>query len=326
MSEDEGPGQASAREGSALAGWLVLPLVLVAMRAAWSVAGLASSSRQLPLWDEAKYGRDALRLAEALRSVDPAGFLGLVHGLDDWPPLFPLYQAAALMSFGYDYSVARVAVSVLFFLLVVATWWAGRRLAPDDPAVGVLAALLVLSSPMVQRYGALVMLEVPGALLLMLSLGSYGTFLRSESRRALTATCVFSVLLFFCKYNYGLLWLGALFLCEAHEWAGSWRQLVARALAAARDFDLRRPWPLLLLTSAVALAWLVLSGGTRFEVMGREVSITSPGNPVFALCLVVIARFLLRPRNSWRRYRTWRESVAPRHRRLVELIGAPIAL
>ncbi|MDX1382916.1 MAG: hypothetical protein R3190_04675, partial [Thermoanaerobaculia bacterium] len=310
-------------------GWEValgIGLLFVTARTVAAVAALAAGSPRLPLWDEAKYGRDGVLLAEAARGLDPLRWLALVYGLDDWPPVFPLYEMAVFLGFGYDYPVARLAVTAAFAGLVVATWWVGRQVAPATPAVGVLAALLVLVSPIIQVFGALAMLEVPAALLLLLSLGAWASHLRSGSRRSLIATCLCSLALFFCKYNYGLLWLGSLAGFEAYRAAGSWRAAMAALARRARSYRWRRPWPIFVATVLLALGLVVVTGGLRFELAGREISLTSPGNPLYLLCLLALARLALRPRTTWRRYRTWRLSLAPPHRRLLEWIGLPIAV
>ena len=130
--------------------------------------------------------------------------------------------------------MARGLVAALFVALVIATWWTAREIAPESPAVAAIAPALVVTSPFVQLFAVQAMLEVPGALLYVLSLGAYARHLRTGTRATIVATGVLSAALFFTKYNYGLLWLAPLVLNEAWMACGGPRGVFGRATALAR--------------------------------------------------------------------------------------------
>ena len=197
----------------ALLAWL-----LVGALAARTGAGLwrvAAASDALPKWDMAKYGAAGAHLTHAVKALDPLDLARTIWGLDLWGPVFPLVETAAFLPFGSTYRTAQAEMVVLFVLTVLAGFWAGRQVAGvGGDLAGALVAASVAVSPAFQLYGTLVMLEVPGALLLFLAVGSYARSLRSGVPRDFTLACLAAALLFFLKFNYGLAWLVPFVLAE----------------------------------------------------------------------------------------------------------------
>ena len=261
----------------------------------------------LPQWDMANYGAAGVELTAALKRLDLAAFAVRLSEMDLWPPLFPLLQVPALLFASYDYRVPRLLVVVLYGVMVVATYWTGLQIDRKTGAlVGSLAASLILLAPFYQVFGVLVMLEIPGALLTVLALGSYlrARHLGSVGAYRLAALC--ATLLFFCKYNYGLIWLAAIAGAEIWSRFGGTRlawQAFRRKLVT---IDWRRPWNLFVLVHSGFLLAILLTGGGVWEVAGRQIKVTSVGNPAFLLLLLFLLRFLLRPRRNWSR---WRETL-----------------
>ena len=172
---------------SVLAATIGIAIALLATRTGLELWRFATAAAELPLWDEAKYGLDGARLAAALADLDLPRFLALVYDLDVWPPLFPLAESMVFLAAGNDFGVARGLVAALFVALVVATWWTAREIAPESAAVAAIAPALVVTSPFVQLFAAQAMLEVPGALLYVLSLGAYARHLRTGTRATIVA-------------------------------------------------------------------------------------------------------------------------------------------
>src|SRR5206468_2577701 len=102
----------------------------------------------------------------------------------------------------------------------LALFAAGLRLHPTrGPWVGLAAATLALLAPIVRVFGSLCMLEMPGAFLLALTAWLHLRACREPaSHSLLVAAGVSATALFFCKYNYGLMWFAALALCEWLAW------------------------------------------------------------------------------------------------------------
>ena len=156
--------------GGLFASVLVAALSLVPGLQLWR---FATSSQALPQWDMAAHGVQGLRLADAVRQLDPLGWLLEIHGMSTWPPTWPLVESAAFLVFGGEVSVARGLVVICWMLSVVAAFWALRAITPGPrgDAVGLLAAAWLAQAPLLQALSTVNLLEVPGTLGLMVCLG-----------------------------------------------------------------------------------------------------------------------------------------------------------
>ena len=309
----------------ALLVWLLAGALAVRTGAVlWHVA---VASDTLPKWDMAKYGAAGACLAHAVKYLKPLGFARGFWELDLWGPVFPLIEATAFVPFGSTYQTMAGEMAVLFVLTVLAAFWAGRQVAGvGGELAGALVAVSVATSPAFQLFGTLVMLEVPGALLLFLAVGSYARSLRSGLTRDFTLACLAAVLLFFLKFNYGLAWLVPFVLAELWFATGSLGTLRAQALAHVRAVDWRRPWPAFLLASAAGIVALALFGGRVKGPSGQTSRAVSLGTPLYVLYVLVLGRALLRPRKSWTRLTSWYATAGSRPRAIVLVVLVPIAL
>ncbi len=309
---------------------VALAVLLAAVGRAVAVLGRwIVGTETLPQWDMAAHGVAGLRLAQALARLDLWGFVAEVNALSTWPPVFPLLETPVFLLFGSGYEVPRWLVCGLFAAAVLAAWWAGSALAgeADGPAVGLLAAACLCASPFHQAFAALVMLEVPGTLLLLLAFGSYCRSLRgARAAAAWRWTCIASTALFFCKYNYGLLWLLPMVASELRRRTGSWWALGSAALARLAALDPRQPWTWLLGLYLAGLIWIRVSGGIAWEILGVEVRATSIGNPVYVLYLAFMLGLLLRWPRSGARWRQLAARLGPRWRTFALWVALPIAL
>jgi hypothetical protein len=296
-------------------------------RALPPVLDLALGSDRLPQWDMAKYGASGLRLAHAIRDLNPLGFLDHLNALDVWPPLFPLLEAPVFLIFGPGYGSARAFVAVLFVLLVAAAMWAGAQAGGDVNGlmVGALTAAFVVTSPMYHLFATLVMLEIPGALILATAIGWYLRSLRSGRSRDFATASLLATALFFCKYNYGVMWLLPLAANEILRAARSQRRRPRELVADAVEF-LRRPGPAFVAAWLVLTVILVFTGPWKFAVADRVIHIGSSANSVYALYVLVLASWAVRPRSSLQRIRAFLDRAGPRTRTMVGLIALPIAM
>jgi hypothetical protein len=301
-------------------------LILAVLRVATPVMALATGSARLPQWDMAKYGVSGLRLARALQDVDLLAFLSHLNGLDVWPPVFPLLEVPVFLLAGPSYASARGLIAVLFAATIVAAFWSGlqshRRLGIT---VGALTATLVATSPMAQVFATVVMLEVPGTLLLLLAVGFYLRSLEKGHARDFTFACVAATTLFFCKYNYGLIWILPMMTNEilrAHGSSGVQFSESLKRLTAA----LRRPWPAILGVGLVVAAIIEISGPWRFSIGSRAVSVSSAGLLLYTLYVLTLVGWFLRPRRSLQTARQLLERLDPRARSMLTFIAFPVAL
>ncbi|MCW8984986.1 MAG: hypothetical protein OQK55_06560, partial [Thermoanaerobaculales bacterium] len=301
-------------------------LAFAVYRVATPVMALAVGSPRLPQWDMAKYGVSGLRLARALQDIDPLAFLRHLNGLDVWPPVFPLLEVPAFLLAGPGYASARGLVAVLFAAAIVAAFWSGLQSHGRFAlAVGALTATLVATSPMAQIFATIVMLEVPGTLLLLVAMGLYLRSLNTGNTRDFTLACAAATTLFFCKYNFGLIWILPMVANEvlrAHGRPGlqpaeSWKRLGA---------TLRRPWPTVLAVGLLIAAIIEIAGPWRFSIGGRAVSVSSAGPLLYGLYALTLTRWLLRPRHSLQAARQLLVRLDSRARSMLVAVAVPIAL
>jgi hypothetical protein len=275
----------------------ILPLLASQLPLLWQLAAEPS----LPRWDMAKYGVSGLRLAGALATFDLGGFLAEVNALSVWPPLFPLLEAPFFLAFGKSETVAARLVVALWAATLLLLPWALRPVSSTrSPAAGWLAAAALASGSLLSGFAALVMLEVPGLFLQVLALG-FALRAISGGQRAWKATYLCCTLLFFCKYNYGLLFIVPLLIFRRRlASAGTAGNLasegtadfLADALTAAKRLPWRSPWLLFFLLAGAALSLIRLTGGFELALLGHEISLRSIGNPALFLLLLGLVRLL----------------------------------
>ena len=293
---------------------VALAVVVLAGLVGAEVWRAASANPNLPQWDMAKYGASGLGLADAAARFDVPAFVARVWDLDVWPPLFPLAEGAAFLVADDGFATPRRLVALLFMACVLAAAWAGWEVdRPTGAGPGVVAAAVAAAfaaaSPFLHLFGALTMLEVPGVLLLLVSVACAARWLAGGRPRWWTAACATALALFFTKFNYGLLWIVPMLGHEAWRRAGSAAALGRSAGGWLRAIHWRRPWPLFVAAALLLIATIPLTGGWDFEVAGAEVRATSTGNPLYALFLLAVLRYTVLPR--------------PRRRLLVHLRAAP---
>lgn len=131
--------------------------------------------------------------------------------------------------------------------------------------------------------------------------------------------------LFFCKYNYGLIWVLPMManeLLRAHSPSGLQPTETLKRLGAA----LRRPWPALLVVGLLAAAIIEIAGPWRFSVGDRTVTVSSAGRLLYALYALTLLGWLLRPRRSLHVVRQLFARIDSRARSMLVAIAVPVAL
>ena len=297
-------------------------LVFAVFRVVNPIWTLAVSSPRLPQWDMAKYGVSGLRLTRALQDLDVLAFFRQLNALEIWPPVFPLLEVPAFLFAGSGYASARGLVALMFATAIVVAFWCG---AQSDTrwgiAVGSFSATLLAISPMAHLLATVVMLEIPGTLLLLLAMAFYLRSLRSDQARAFSVACVASTALFFCKFNYGLIWILPMAVNELRR-SGMISPTMLSRLGAA----LRRPWPAILTAGLVMAAIIEIAGPWRFNLGAREISVSSAGPLLYGLYAALLISRILRPRRSFEEGKRWLGSLDARARTMMLAIALPIGL
>jgi hypothetical protein len=289
--------------------------------------GLPGRIERLPSWDPAAHGMDGIMLADALRAFSPARFFHAIYLMSYWPPVFPLLEAPAFLLGGYEYHVARDLVSLLFAATIIAAYWAGTWL--DDRVgvvIGLLAALLTATCFFFQLYAGMVMAEIPSALFFLTSVGTYLAYRRLGSARSLALHCLSLDLLFFTKYNNGVIFFIALGLYQAVTDATGRSALLRTLREYWRSRAWRRPYPLFVAVYLAFLAAIQLTGGWELELGGKRVFLKTVGNPVYILVVLTLLRWLVWRRDLGRAALGLYRRLGEPYRSFVKLVLLPIAV
>jgi hypothetical protein len=246
----------------------------------------------LPCWDAAGHGLAGLDLAHAIQRLDLLAFLDTLNRQTTWPFVHALLLAPFFLVLGDGYATSDIASGAFYALAVLAIFGAGLGLHPKrGPWVGAAAAALALASPAFAFFGTVTMLEIPGALLLASAVACHAQACRRDGARPwLVASGIAATALFFCKYNYGVLWLVPLAAFEAGLHRAEERRIRVEAFRLALRGGLwRRPITLLILAFVAFTAAILVTGGFQLTIFGQRVSVRSPSNAGTALYLVLAA-------------------------------------
>jgi len=312
-----------------LIGWATGVIVLaLALRTASHLAHQAiDAARSVPLWDESAQGFVAVQIADALRHGRVIELLALINAQVVWPPLHALLLAPLVLIHGPAFVngalLSTLALAGTAFLAFVA----GLRLSREHGALaGLIAAIAWLTAPLAQGFGMLGMLESPGACLLLLALVCRLRALwHPHARGAWVTAGLSSAALVLFKYNYGLMWLGALAIFEWTERTDAERRTARAALTTwwARG-GWRRPVPLIVAAWVLLLAIILVTGGVAIHPFEVPISIRSPGNPAYGLFVFVVGAAAIayaRDRAAWSA--RWRR-VPPGYRAMLAWLVVPL--
>jgi hypothetical protein len=183
---------------------------------------------------------------------------------------------------------------------------------------------LIATSPIVQQFGTLVMLELPGCALVLLAFAAYLWWAKSRTSAPWIVVCALTTALFFTKYNYALLWMAALGIAGTHEFgrttARRWWQ---RAVRRARS---RRPFDVFVAIYLLLLLVILLTGGWSGSVAGMRISVRSIGNPLYGLLAICLVRAAIHPFASARRLAGAARALPREARLFATFCGIPIGL
>lgn len=256
------------------------------------------------LWDPANHGVTAVRLAQSLEHGRVFEFLRDVNGVRHWPFLHPLLLAIVMLFAGTGYGVAIAFSSAALAALCALLAFAVSEADDDGPYLAPLVSVALLSAPLVLQFGGHVMLEIFCALASLVCLLAYARFARAPSRRRAWGVAIATTSLCFLKYNYAAFWGIALVACEIGRLGPEWRRGLFRwARGWVSPEALRCPTFWIVMAILGLIAWIRVTGGWKGEVFGHRLTITTTGNPIFALLLVISARVvweLIRRGDAWR--------------------------
>lgn len=286
-----------------IAGVVAVMLIYFLSRTALMLLGLEGWASRPPLWDPAAHALDGIHFALAFRHFSPAEFLVQMHNSGMWPPAIPLFQAPFQLALGESYVITRSWTAWMSIPAVLMVFMVGftahRKLGL---VVGTVAAVLLTVSPIFQEYCLQEMLEVPGIFFSMLTLFFYMRFLQEQKSKDWQATCLSGIVLFFCKFNYSVIVMLPIVVCEL-LYRKDFRALALGGFVRfVRDVRWRSGF-----TGFVFLYILFLfyinKVGVNVEIGGQRVLIKRAlGNPTYLLLAIIIVRNLLVNRQEFLGY------------------------
>ncbi len=261
----------------------------------------------LPTWDEATHGVDGVLLTDAIIKINPLQFFKELYYMSYWPPGFPVIQIPAYALFGFDYEVGRWNMRVLAILCLITVFWASRHFNQlSGSLIGLMTIAVIASSGEFLHYSNLIMLEVPSTLFLLLSLGFFMKYLNhSSDRSALKLSFAATTLLFFCKYNYWILWIAALFLFHFSTNRKDSRTILKAAQAYIKSQKWLRGFPLFVTLYLFVTFLALLTGGWEFQAFGQTINLKFNGNALYALALLVLLKTVIFSRQDIKKLSHW---------------------
>lgn len=273
-------------------GWLIAAVILYFLaQTILTIVGLNGWMTLPPLWDQASHALDAIHFSQAFRTLSPSKFLVQLNNSAMWPPVIPLLQAPFLAIFGETFGVVRSWVAWSAIPAVLSVFVVGaishRRFGW---LVGAIGASLLAVSPYFLEFCLQEMMEVPGTFFCMITLFFYIRYLNGGKARDWKWTCLSGIILFFCKFNYAVMIMLPIMVCEFST-NRSFRAMIGNGLARfGRDVRWRSPFTIFVF-AYVAFLLYVQKVGIHFEAFGQKVMIERAlGNPTYLLIALLIIR------------------------------------
>jgi hypothetical protein len=261
--------------------------------------------------------------------LDLKNLLSDLDGARVWPPLHGILVALTSLFGGIDYRLAVLpSLAGWIGTVVLGCLIARRAVTNGGNLAGLVAAILILASPAHRVFATDIMLESLGSCLSLLALYLYLIAVQEPAERSYRNLALALTGLFLLKYNYWLLaaagLLTAQILDEPKRWWGFIRERLATVdwKAKARA-ELQNPLAIIALTSLCLMLIVVLTGGWKFELWGKAVSIRSHHN----FLQVAYGALFLRALLWWRKKGpAWKQSTNFRVRELVLWHAWPVAI
>ena len=290
--------------------WL---FAFVTLLAAIAAIGMFLGYYQHPefLWrgdpsDRSSHFGLGLRLALALRNLDPAWFWYELEFAKLWPPVHGLILSVVLLAGGLDVRLGIIPNLIGWAATVSMTWVIARRFFADQITSIVAASVAVifaLASPAFRLLATDVMLECLGSALTALSIYFYmRTYRQPQNELNWRFLAITLTLLFFEKYNYWGLAIIALSLTHILQHRNEyivrvrlWWQHAPRFVGAiALD-------PAVLVCTALVcfVLYIYWAGLQKIIVFGWQISVYPPENLITIAYAILYGRLAV----AWFRHR-----------------------
>jgi hypothetical protein len=322
-----------AAASSRWTGRIALAIVLTAACALSALTYRQFLSDHRSLWYSTDHDRNAhylyaLKLASALRGWDFVEFLHEINRAYVWPPLHGLMAALILAFEGFDYRLAVLPSLIGWAGTAVLAFLLARRSVPQwGELAGLVAATLVLASPLHRGFATDVMLESMGACLTLLTLFLYVRTVQEGKLSHYRWLVLCLTIIFLHKYNYWLLTVLAIVGAELIV-RGAFYARIAKGFLSQVNWhasfrrEMRQPLSWLAMLGAAVVLGLLASGIRSIEVAGRTIRTHPPTALVNIAYLAALLRLLWWSWTNRGFIRGW----DPRLRTIVSWHLLPVAL
>jgi len=165
--------------------------------------------------DEAAHANGGLILALDLRAGDLMAFAVDSYQQDMYPPAFSWLEALVFLIFGASLITARMCSLTCLFLAALVLYAISLELHEQlGWLAGLVTVILTLTSQTILANAGLVMLEMPGLLVSLLTLWAYLRALKQPTRRRLVSVSLLAALTVLTKYPYGMIVVPTLVIVE----------------------------------------------------------------------------------------------------------------
>ena len=163
-------------------------------------------------WDEAHHATYSILITKSILQKNWQAFWHYTNQQIYWPFLHSWISSVFLLVGGFSYSAARFTNLVLGFFSIIIVYQAGKKLGKEEtPGTGLLAALLMVLSPMFLFFSSTAMIENLGLFFVLLLIWLQ---LSPGGKREKQKYCIAGVLLallYLTKYIFAIFFGVALF-------------------------------------------------------------------------------------------------------------------
>lgn len=280
----------------------LLAIVLLAILAAYLSLRTRVEDGGTPGWDSASHGVQGFALAQDIQRFDVVNFAADALGHRyRYPPGHPMVLAGAFLIFGPTWWTAFGLSALLFAALAVVLY-----VTAESKVAGWISALLALTCPALLALSGMIMLEMPAAILMTLSLRLYARSLEDDAAVCPLGWTLTVFMLTAAQYAAcAIATLMAFELWRSRTWV---RDSLSRF---ARSRALFHPLHVLIAMAILTAIAIRLTGGWSFAIGSRTLSMTRAGGPLIAAALLTGVRVAWL---CWKHREALRASVPRRYR------------
>lgn len=257
----------------------------------------------LPRWDEAAHALDGWFTYYYLKKFDLPMFVWHLWTRGTWPFVNPLYTGLFYFVGGPTYLSALIGNVVAFIFIGMMSSYLLIIVNRNIPVLAITVMIFFLfTSPMYLAYSSLSMMEIFGSLIQLIVFITYYLSRFKETANKERYGKIFAIsltILFFTKFNYFLMLALPIVIYEyimaTKKWnyryhfkfwkkAGKW--LISSLLGR------------IFIIYCVFISAVMITGGFEFRILGRDVSMRTPGASGYIFLYALLIKFWFQHRKG----------------------------